>query len=168
MTKIEQARQGLITEDFKKVSEREHIQIETLMKDIAEGRTVILKNLKRTIEPVAVGSGLRTKINANIGTSKDRVSLDEEMEKLEIAVRYGADAVMDLSTGGPIQELRRLMLSKSPLPVGTVPIYEAAVKAAEEYGSIVKMSPDDMFRVIEAQAEEGVDFMTVHSGLTLQ
>jgi phosphomethylpyrimidine synthase len=168
MTKIEQARQGIVTEDFQKVAEKESIAVETLMKDIAEGRTVILKNLKRHIEPVAVGSGLRTKINANIGTSKDRVSLDEEMEKLDIIVRYGADAVMDLSTGGPISDIRRLMLSKSPLPVGTVPIYEAAVRAAEEYGSIVKMSADDMFRVIEAQAEEGVDFMTVHSGLTLQ
>ncbi len=168
MTKIEQARQGLVTEDFKKVSEREHIQIEALMKDIAEGRTVILKNLKRTIEPVAVGRDLRTKINANIGTSKDRASLEEEMEKLDIIVRYGADAVMDLSTGGPITEIRRLMLQRSPLPVGTVPIYEAAVRAAEEHGSIVRMRSDEIFRVIEAQAEEGVDFMTVHSGLTLQ
>ncbi len=168
MTKIEQAKHGIVTEDFQKVAKAESIAIETLMQDIAEGRTVILKNLKRAIEPVAVGAGLRTKINANIGTSKDRVSIEEEMEKLDIIVRYGADAVMDLSTGGPVADIRRLMLSRSPLPVGTVPIYEAAVRAAEQYGSIVKMTPDDMFAVIEAQAEEGVDFMTVHSGLTLQ
>jgi len=167
-TKIEQARQGIVTDDFKKVAQAESISIDKLMKDIAEGRTVILKNLKRHIEPVAVGEGLRTKINANIGTSRDHISIEEEMQKLDIIVRYGADAVMDLSTGGPISDIRRLMLSKAPIPVGTVPIYETAVRAAESYGSIVKMKEDDIFRVIEEQAEEGVDFMTVHSGLTLK
>jgi phosphomethylpyrimidine synthase len=107
-------------------------------------------------------------VNANIGTSKDKVSFDEEIEKLDVLVRYGADAVMDLSTGGHLKDMKKLLLRKSPIPVGTVPIYEAAVKAAEVHGSISGMTPDGIFSVIEEHAEEWVDFVTVHCGLTRQ
>jgi phosphomethylpyrimidine synthase len=166
MTRIEAAKKGLLTEEFRKVACAEGIAPETLLSDIAGGRTVIPINTLRTIEPLGVGKGLRVKVNANIGTSRDRVSIDEEMEKLKALVKYGADAVMDLSTGGPIREIRRSLLQESPIAVGTVPIYEAVVMAAERYGTISKMTVDELFTVIENQAAEGVDFVTVHSGLT--
>ncbi|GBD96658.1 MAG TPA: phosphomethylpyrimidine synthase ThiC [Nitrospirae bacterium] len=165
-TRIELAGKGIITDEVKQVAVDENIDPEQLSKDIAEGLTVISRNIKHDIKPLGIGRGLRTKINANIGTSKDRISLDEEMQKLDVLIQYGADAVMDLSTGGPIKEIRRLLLSKSTVSVGTVPIYEAVAKAAEDRGSIAKMSVDDLFNVIEGHAEEGVDFVTVHSGLT--
>jgi phosphomethylpyrimidine synthase len=166
MTRIEQAKKGIVTDEVRAVALSENILPERLASDIAEGITVIPKNSKHDIKPIGIGSGLRTKVNANIGTSKDKVSLDEEKEKLDILIQYGADAVMDLSTGGPIKELRKLLLSKSPLSVGTVPIYETAIRAAEIYGTIAKMTLDDLFGVIEEHAEEGVDFVTVHCGLT--
>jgi phosphomethylpyrimidine synthase len=166
MTRIELAKRGIITDEVRAVALSENISPERLASDIAEGVTVIPRNNKHDIKPIGIGRGLRTKVNANIGTSKDKVSLDEEREKLDILVKYGADAVMDLSTGGPIKELRQLLLNRSPLSVGTVPIYEAAIRAAESYGTIKKMTLDDLFGVIEEHAEEGVDFVTVHCGLT--
>lgn len=166
MTRIELAKKGIVTEEVKAVAISEHISPDRLASNIAEGLTVIPKNSKHEIKPIGIGKGLRTKVNANLGTSKDKVSLDDEKEKLAVVVEYGADAVMDLSTGGPIKELRQLLLKRSPLSVGTVPIYEAAIRAAETYGTISKMSPDDIFSVIEEHAEEGVDFVTVHCGLT--
>ncbi|HEB75207.1 MAG TPA: phosphomethylpyrimidine synthase ThiC [Nitrospirae bacterium] len=168
MTRIEKARRGEITDEVRICAELEGVDPERLSRDIADGVTVILRNKTHNIEPVAVGRGLKTKINANIGTSRDRVSFDEEMEKLDILVRYGADAVMDLSTGGPIKDMRLMMLRKSPIPVGTVPVYEAVVKAVEDHGSMAKMTADDLFDVIEEHGREGVDFVTVHSGLTLE
>ncbi len=168
MTRIEYAKKGEITEEVLRCAELEGVNPETLSRDIAEGVTVILRNRNHKIEPIAVGRGIRTKINANIGTSKDRVSLDEEMEKLDVIIQYGADAVMDLSTGGPVKDIRALMLRKSPIPIGTVPIYEAALRAAERHGSIVKMTVDELFAVIEEHGKEGVDFVTVHSGLTMK
>ena len=166
MTKIESAKRGIITEEVRAVALSENISPERLASDIAEGVTVIPMNGRRSIKPIGIGKGLKTKVNANIGTSKDRVSLDEEKEKLDVLIQYGADAVMDLSTGGPIKELRRLLLDRSTVSVGTVPIYEAAIKGVETHGTIAKMTPDDLFDVIEAHAEEGVDFVTVHCGLT--
>ncbi len=165
-TRIELARQGIITDEVKQVALDEGLEPEQISRDIAEGTTVISRNIKHDIKPLGIGRGLRTKINANIGTSKDRISLEEEMEKLDVLIKYGADAVMDLSTGGPIKDIRRLLMRKSTISVGTVPIYEAVAKAAEEKGSISKMSADDLFNAIEGQAEEGVDFVTVHCGLT--
>ncbi len=165
-TRIELAKKGIITDEVKQVARDEGMAPEQLSKDIADGLTVISRNLNHDIKPLGIGKGLRTKVNANIGTSKDRISLDEEMEKLDILIKYGADAVMDLSTGGPIKDIRRLLMRKSTISVGTVPIYEAVAKAAEEKGSISKMSTDDLFDAIEGQAEEGVDFVTVHCGLT--
>jgi phosphomethylpyrimidine synthase len=168
MTRIEMAKQGIITDETREVALAEGVSAEALSEDIASGVSVIPINKKHGIKPIGIGRGLRTKVNANIGTSKDRVSIEEEMEKLDVLVRYGADAVMDLSTGGPIKELRAMMLSKSPVAVGTVPIYEAAVRAAGEKGAIARMTVDDLFRVIEDHAASGVDFVTVHCGLTMK
>jgi phosphomethylpyrimidine synthase len=165
-TRIELAKKGIITDEVKQVALDEGISAEQISSDIAEGLTVISRNVNHDIKPLGIGRGLKTKVNANIGTSKDRVSLEEEMEKLDVLIQYGADAVMDLSTGGPIVDIRRLLMRKSTIAVGTVPIYEAVAKAAEGKGSIAKMSADDLFDAIEGQAEEGVDFVTVHSGLT--
>ena len=165
-TRIELAREGIITDEIKHVALDEGIEPERLSQDVAEGFTVIARNANHDIKPIGIGRGLKTKINANIGTSRDRISLDEEMQKLDVLMKYGADAVMDLSTGGPIKDIRKLLLRKSSISVGTVPIYEAVAKTAEEKGSIAKMSVDDLFNIIESHAEEGVDFVTVHSGLT--
>jgi phosphomethylpyrimidine synthase len=166
MTRIESAKRGIITEEVRAVALSENISPERLASDIAEGVTVIPMNGRRSIKPIGIGKGLKTKVNANIGTSKDRVSLDEEKEKLDVLIQYGADAVMDLSTGGPIKELRRLLLDRATVSVGTVPIYEAAIKGVETHGTIAKMTSDDLFDVIEDHAKEGVDFVTVHCGLT--
>ena len=165
-TRIEVAREGIISDEVRQVAADEGLPPERISMDIAEGLTVISRNVLHDIKPLGIGRGLRTKVNANIGTSRDRISLDEEMEKLDVLIRYGADAVMDLSTGGPIKDIRRLLLRKSTVSVGTVPIYEAVARAAEEKGSIAQMSVDDLFETIEGQAKEGVDFVTVHCGLT--
>jgi len=168
MTRIELAKKGVVTDEVKFVAGAEGLPPEQLSADIASGVSTIPINRNRRISPIGIGRNMRTKINANIGTSKDMVSIDGEMKKLEVLVKYGADAVMDLSTGGPIRELRRMMLDKSPIAVGTVPIYEAAVRAAEQKGSIAKMTSDDLFAVIEDHCASGVDFITVHAGLTMR
>ncbi|MFZ2197701.1 MAG: phosphomethylpyrimidine synthase ThiC [Thermodesulfovibrionales bacterium] len=168
MTRIEMAKKGIVTDEVRLVAAAEGISPEQLSEDIAEGVSVIPINRNHKITPIGIGRMMRTKINANIGTSKDKISIEGEMEKLEVLVKYGADAVMDLSTGGPIKELRSMMLRKSPVAVGTVPIYEAAVMSAEQKGAIAKMTADDLFAVIEAHGAEGVDFVTVHSGLTMR
>lgn len=168
MTRIELAKKGMITDEVKLVASTEGITQEQLSEDIASGVSVIPVNKNHKITPIGIGRNMRTKINANIGTSKDKISIESEMEKLEVLVKYGADAVMDLSTGGPIKELRNMMLRKSPIAVGTVPIYEAAVKTAEQKGSISKMTADDLFSVIEEHGSDGVDFITVHCGLTMR
>ena len=165
-TRIELARKGIITDEVRQVAEDEQFDPEQLSKDIAEGVSVISRNAVHDIRPLGIGRGLRTKINANIGTSKDRISIDEEMEKLDVLIKHGADAVMDLSTGGPIVEIRRKLMEKSTIAVGTVPIYQAVAKAAAEKGSIAKMTADDLFDAIEEHAKEGIDFVTVHTGLT--
>ncbi len=168
MTRIEMAKKGIVTDEVRLVAAVEGLSPEQLSEDIAAGVSVIPINRNHKITPIGIGKMMRTKINANIGTSRDKISIEDEMEKLEVLVKYGADAVMDLSTGGPIKELRNMMLKKSPIAVGTVPIYEAAVKAAAQKGSIAKMTADDLFAVIEEHAAEGVDFITVHSGLTMR
>lgn len=165
-TRIEQAKKGIITEEMRAVAAAEGISPERLAMDIAEGVTVISRNALHDIAPLGIGRGLRTKINANIGTSKDRIDYEEELRKLDVLVKYGADAVMDLSTGGAIKDLRAALIARSPVAVGTVPIYEAVVRAVEQYGKISKLSADDLFEVIEDHARAGVDFVTVHCGIT--
>lgn len=168
MTRIELTKKGIITDEIKQVALSENISAEQLASDISSGVSVITKNILHNIKPLGIGRSMRTKINANIGTSKDKISFDEEIQKLDVLVKYGADAVMDLSTGGRIKDMRKLLLSRSPIAVGTVPIYEAVVRAVESYKSIAKMTADDLFQVIQEHCEEGVDFITVHCGVTLK
>ena len=166
MTRIELAKKGIITDEVKEIAREEGLTPEALSQDIAEGLSVIPINAHHDIRPVGIGRGMKTKINANIGTSKDRMLIDYELQKLDVVIKYKSDAVMDLSTGGPIKDIRTLMLRKSPIPIGTVPIYEAAVTVAETKGAIKKMTADDLFHAIEDHGEAGVDFVTVHCGLT--
>jgi phosphomethylpyrimidine synthase len=168
MTQILEARKGNITPEMEAVARAEGVSAEHVLAGIAHGTIVITRNKRHTsISPLGIGTGLRTKVNANIGTSKDRMSIEGEIEKLKAAVASGADAVMDLSTGGPIVGIRREILKQSTVSIGTVPIYQAAVETVEQGKPIVQMDPDLLFRVIEQQAEEGVDFVTVHCGVTM-
>src|SRR3989338_4216742 len=169
MTQLENARKGIITNEMKQAALREGVDTNYIRSAIAEGTVIITKNKNhKSIEPLAIGKGLSTKVNANIGTSQDRVSLREELEKLHIAVKAGADAVMDLSTGGPVDEIRRVILKDSPVPIGTVPVYQAAMEAVRKGKSFVELEADELFEIIERHAEDGVDFITVHCGVTQQ
>ena len=168
MTQILEARKGNITPEMEAVARAEGVSVDHVLTGVANGTIVITRNKRHTsITPLGIGKGLRTKVNANIGTSKDRMSIDDEIEKLKVAVAAGADAVMDLSTGGPIVEIRKEILKQSTVAIGTVPIYQAAVETVAQGKSIVQMDPELLFRVIEEQAEEGVDFVTVHCGVTI-
>jgi phosphomethylpyrimidine synthase len=164
---IQQARKGIVTPEMEKVAAAEGVTTQYLLDEIALGHVIIPVNKNhRTITPMGIGRGLSTKINANIGTSKDCSNLDEELKKLDVAIAAGAHTVMDLSTGGDINAIRREVLKRSTVPVGTVPLYQAAIEATKNNKKIVDMTADDMFRVIQQQAEDGVDFVTVHCGLT--
>lgn len=131
------------------------------------GTISIPRNNRRTLKRiVGVGRGLSTKVNANIGTSPDHISVEEELEKLETAVAAGADAVMDLSTGGNLTQIRKKILEACPVPLGTVPIYQVACETVARGKNILQMDPQHMFDVVKEQAEQGVDFMTIHCGIT--
>jgi len=169
MTQLEKAKKGILSRPLKSAAKSEAMDAERLLRLVAEGKAVIPFNPGHSPARVtAIGKGLRTKVNVNLGTSKDFPDLETELRKLSVSVRYGADTIMDLSTGGDIAKIRRRIIAKSPLPLGTVPIYQAAIKAIDRHGTIVEMTEDDLFEAIESQAREGVDFMTVHSGLTLR
>ncbi|HRS89925.1 MAG TPA: phosphomethylpyrimidine synthase ThiC [Smithellaceae bacterium] len=167
MTQLEKARKGVITEEMKICAGEEGVEPDYICREIADGSIVITRNVHhKTIKPLAIGKGLRTKINANIGTSKDHTDLEVELEKLKIAVDAGADAVMDLSTGGNLAEIRKAIIKKSTAAIGTVPIYQVAVKMIENKKAISEMTADDIFEVIEENGKDGVDFITVHCGVT--
>ena len=168
-TQIELARQGIVSLEVKQVALQEHLSEDIVRQDVAEGKIAVPANPNhRNLKPCGVGKGLRIKVNANIGTSSDYGSVETELEKLHTAVKFGADAVMDLSTGGDITATRRAIIAASPVAIGTVPIYQVAIEAINKRGAIVNMTADDMFAVIEQQAREGVDFMTVHCGVTCE
>jgi phosphomethylpyrimidine synthase len=136
---------------------------------VASGRLIIPANRKhKGVKPIGIGEGLRIKVNTNLGTSSDHIDLEEELKKLKVSIQTGTDTVMDLSTGGDIGAIRKdkEIIRHSSIPVGTVPIYEAAVEAVRKRKALAKMKVNDLFEVIERQAEEGVDFMTVHCGVT--
>lgn len=168
MNQLEMARKGEITEEMKKCAAAEGVSVETIRHGIAEGTIVITQNLKhQTIAPLAIGRGLRTKVNANVGTSQDHMNIEEELEKVRVAIEAGADTIMDLSTGPAIDETRRAVIKASTVPIGTVPIYQAAIEMPEKKRRpMVEMTADDLFEVIERHGEDGVDFITVHCGVT--
>ena len=169
MTQLELARRGDISPQMRSVARQEGSAVSVLAAAVAAGSVVIPANPGHArLRPRGVGKGLRTKVNANIGTSSDYGGIETEMKKLKVAVAAGADAVMDLSTGGDIAGVRRAVLEACRLPLGTVPIYQAAIRAIRRRGAIVAMTADELFAAIEQQAEDGVDFMTVHCGVTLE
>ncbi|MCL4425001.1 MAG: phosphomethylpyrimidine synthase ThiC [Firmicutes bacterium] len=171
MTQILEARKGNTTRQMRRVAEKEGVSVEQIAEGLVKGTVVIPANrYHANLDPVAIGTGLRTKVNANIGTSTYFPDIERELDKLRLAVEAGADAVMDLSTGSglDIDRSRRRIMAAATVAVGTVPIYQVTIEAIEKRGSIVEMTPEDMFEVIERQAKDGVDFMTVHSGITLE
>lgn len=167
MTLIESARNKKYTPQMKIISKREGLGLDILRRRISEGKIVIPANRNRKIpKPCGIGLGLTTKVNANLGSSPYQPRIKNELKKLEMAVQYGADTVMDLSVGGDIKRIRREIIQHSPVPVGTVPIYEAAVNAQRKYGSFLRMKAEEIFDVLEQQACDGVDFFTIHAGVT--
>jgi phosphomethylpyrimidine synthase len=167
LTQLEQARQSTITDVMRQVASEESIEVNTLCRRIAEGKVIIPANVRRkATRYCGVGQGLRTKVNANIGTSMDCASVENELQKLQAAVAAGADAVMDLSTGGDLRAIRRRLMDASPVTMGSVPIYEAAANAARKHHNIRKMTAADMFAAVRAHCEDGVDFITMHCGVT--
>ncbi len=167
MTQLIKAKEKIITPEMERVSEKEGILSLDLRELIAAGRVVVPANIRhKNLDPIGIGEGLSTKVNANIGTSLDFPHKERELEKMRTAIKYGADTIMDLSTGGKIDDIRKGIIEESKVPIGTVPIYQAAIAAIRKRGSIVDMTIDDMLEVIRIQAEDGVDFMTIHAGIT--
>jgi phosphomethylpyrimidine synthase len=167
MTQLEAARKGIITPQMEAVAGAEGLDAGFIRDGVARGVIVIPANRNHTsLVPCGIGQGLSTKVNANIGTSSDYGDIDSEMAKLRVAIEAGADSVMDLSTGGDISAIRREIVAASSAAIGTVPIYQAGIEAIERHGAIVKITADDIFEVIEEHARDGVDFVTVHCGVT--
>ena len=167
MTQLAKARAGITTPEMEAVAANEQVDVLVLRERIARGRVVIPANINHGgLVPSGIGAGLTIKVNANIGTSSDRADLDEELEKLRVAVEAGADSVMDLSTGGDLDECRKKILEHASVPIGTVPIYQAVVETVNQKGGVVHLSEDKIFEVIEKQSADGVDFITVHCGVT--
>ena len=164
------AKNGNTTKEMEIVAENEQVELEFIRRGIEKGRIIIPKSNRRDLEtPIGIGKGLLVKINANVGSSKTVCNIEEELEKAKIAVKFGADTVMDLSTGvteSNIQTIRKRILSELKVPIGTVPIYQSALRAIDTKGAIIHMTEDDMFNIIEEQAKEGVDFFTIHVGVT--
>ncbi|MFX1321259.1 MAG: phosphomethylpyrimidine synthase ThiC [Promethearchaeota archaeon] len=167
---MKDARNGKITKEMEIVAKNEQVDLEFIRRGIENGRIIIPKSNRRELKsPIGIGKGLLVKINANVGSSKTVCNIDMELDKAKIAVQFGADTVMDLSSGvteQDIKSIRRKILSEINVPLGTVPIYQTAVRSIEKKGAIIHMDEDDMFNVIEEQAKEGVDFFTIHVGVT--
>lgn len=169
MTQRTEALKGTITPEMEEAARHEGIDPEVVRAGVAGGTIAIPKNAGKSLPQVrGVGKGLKTKINANIGSSPYHMDMAEEVEKLHAAVGSGADAVMDLSLGSEIIEIRREIIRQSPVMVGTVPIYQTAFELSSARRGITDMTIDDFLKTVRNQAEEGVDFMTIHSGVTLQ
>ncbi|MCK4387493.1 MAG: phosphomethylpyrimidine synthase ThiC [Dehalococcoidia bacterium] len=167
MTQIELAKRDIISPQVKHVAEKERVEVDFILQGLIDGTIIIPANPNHTnLSPCGIGKGIRTKVNTNIGTSTDFFDLNRELMKLQAAIDAGSDTVMDLSTGGDISNIRRAIIASSPLSVGTVPIYQAGIEAIEKHGAIVNMNVDEIFGVIEEQAKDGVDFMTLHCGVT--
>lgn len=167
MTQLELAKENIITPLVKRIAKIEGLNSHQILKGIRRGTIVIPLNNKHKVEkPCGIGQGLSTKINANIGTSTDKSQISEELKKIRIAIKYGADTIMDLSVGGNLSKIRQQTLKASTVPVGTVPIYEIAVNAQKNKGDLSSFDIDDILETLEAQAKDGVDFFTIHAGVT--
>lgn len=167
MTQLEHARAGTATAEMEAVAAAEPIAAADLVAAVAAGLVVIPANRNhRHLKPAGIGKGLRTKVNANIGTSGDFHGIEDEHRKLQAVLDCGCDAVMDLSTGGDVTAIRRDLLARSPIPFGNVPVYEMMVEAPRRGTPFVALAPERMLEYVRRQAEDGVDFMTVHAGLT--
>ncbi|MUN28375.1 phosphomethylpyrimidine synthase ThiC [Sulfuracidifex metallicus] len=169
-TQIELARRGQVTEEMKIIAEKEGIDPVFLREKVASGRVVIFRNLVRNniTRLTGIGEGLTTKVNVNIGASTDHYNVEEEMKKVEIANEFGADTIMDLTDGGDIDYMRKQVISKAIMPVGTVPIYQVYYEMVAKRKYVIDFTEDDIFRVIEKQFKDGVDYVTVHTGVTLE
>ncbi|MFT0797837.1 phosphomethylpyrimidine synthase ThiC [Synechococcus sp. R5-12] len=167
VTQMHFARQGVITEEMEYVARRENLPAELIRSEVARGRMIIPANIHHTnLEPMCIGIASRCKVNANIGASPTSSGLAEELEKLKLAIKYGADTVMDLSTGGgDLDEIRTAIIQASPVPIGTVPIYQALESV---HGNVEKLSAEDILHIIEKQAQQGVDYMTIHAGILIE
>ncbi|MCL2475152.1 MAG: phosphomethylpyrimidine synthase ThiC [Chloroflexi bacterium] len=169
MTQLESARAGIITAQMAQVAADEGRSTEYIRQGVADGTIVIPANVNhKNLKATGVGLGLKTKVNANIGTSTDCGNIQSEEEKLQTAIEAGAHAVMDLSTGGNLTQIRRRIIEQSSVMIGTVPIYQAGCLAIEKYGAIIKMTEEDLFEAISEHCADGVDFITVHCGVTRQ
>jgi phosphomethylpyrimidine synthase len=167
MTQLELAIKGIISPQMTLVAQQEGVEAEVIRQGVAKGTIIIPANTNHTnLVPCGIGQGLKTKVNANIGTSSDFGNIDTELEKLQVSIDSGADTVMDLSTGGDISAIRQAIIASSSLPIGTVPIYQVGIEAIDRHSAIVKMTTDELFAVIEEHARDGVDFITVHCGVT--
>jgi phosphomethylpyrimidine synthase len=164
-TQLYYARKGQITGEMEYVARRERLTAETVRDEVARGRMIIPANINHTVlEPMCIGVESCCKINSNIGNSATTSDIEGELEKLRYSIKYGADTVMDLSTGGDIPEIRKAIIANSPIPIGTVPIYEALTRVRR----VEDLTPQVMLEVIEEQAEQGVDYMTIHAGVLIQ
>ena len=165
-TQLHYARQGMVTEEMEFVSRRENLSPELIREEVARGRLIIPANIRHTnLEPMCIGVASTCKVNSNIGNSAVTSEVEQELEKLRYSVKYGADTVMDLSTGGDIPRIREAIINHSPVPIGTVPIYEALTRVN---GRIADLTWSVIRDVIVEQAEQGVDYMTIHAGVLIQ
>lgn len=161
-TQMDYAREGIITPEMEYVAKREDLPVELVRSEVARGRMIIPANIHHySLEPMAIGIEAKCKVNANIGNSAVVSDVEGELEKLRVALKYGADTVMDLSTGGNVNEIREAIIRESPVPVGTVPIYQAL----QEVRTIEQLTEQDILDIIELQAQQGVDYMTIHAGV---
>ncbi|MEO1942165.1 MAG: phosphomethylpyrimidine synthase ThiC, partial [Campylobacterales bacterium] len=165
-TQMHYARQGVITEEMEYVAKVENLSPDVVRSEVARGRLIIPANINHThLVPMGIGRVTKTKVNANIGASALASDVEEEVRKLKIALKYGADTIMDLSAGAKnIDEIRRAIIKASPVPIGTVPIYQIV----DEVGDVRQMDYDDILRVLEKQAQQGVSYFTIHAGLLLR
>ena len=165
VTQIHYARKGMVTEEMRSIGLKEGVDPDLIRAEVARGRLVIPANIHHeSLEPMGIGLALSCKINANIGNSAVSSDVDEELRKLATAVKLGADTVMDLSTGGDINKIREAILAHSPVPIGTVPIYQVMA----EMESVEEMKAEDLIEMVEHQARQGVDYMTLHAGVLLR
>src|SRR5436309_2908880 len=167
MTQLEAARKGIITDEIAFVAKREDLAPDLIRDEVARGRMVIPANvnhLKKRLEPMCIGVASLCKINANIGNSAVTGTVEDELEKLHTAVHLGSDTVMDLSTGGDIDNIRQALIDASPVPIGTVPIYQSIQNVKE----VADLTPQLLLDMVEHQAKQGVDYMTIHAGVLLE